>query len=111
MNRSNPYEIVKCRHVTEKSFTLERLKDSESNPSLKRCQTAKYVFLVHPQATKQLIKQAVEEIYKEKKVKVIAVNTITRKPKPRRVRGRLGKTSGLKKAIVTLEKGDSLDEV
>jgi len=41
---------------------------------------------------------------------VTAVNTINVKPKPRRVRGRLGKTSAFKKAVVTLASGGTLDE-
>jgi len=53
---------------------------------------------------------ALEKIYEEKKIKVLSVNTISVHPKIKRVRGRLGKTNHLKKAIVTLEAGDSLDD-
>ncbi|MGE3715208.1 MAG: 50S ribosomal protein L23 [Simkaniaceae bacterium] len=38
------------------------------------------------------------------------VNTINVKPKKRRVRGYKGFRSGFKKAIVTLESGDSIDD-
>lgn len=68
------------------------------------------MFLVDPKANKIEIAQAIEEIYSEKKIKVVAVNTIRVKPKQRRVRGNVGYTSGFKKAIVTLEEGDSLDD-
>ena len=76
-----------------------------------RCESPKYVFVVDRTANKHEIALALEEIYKTKQVKVVAVNTINVKPKARRVRGRLGKTSGFKKAIVTFEKGDELDNV
>ena len=46
-----------------------------------------------------------------KNVKVVAVNTINVKAKARRVRGRPGFKNAFKKAIVTFEKGDSLDNV
>lgn len=107
--KKDPYQVVKHQHVTEKSVMLEGLKDAKSNPSLARCESPKYVFIVDPSANKQEIKWAVEEIYRDKKVKVVDVNTINVKAKQRRVRGRLGMKKSFKKAIVTLEKGDSLD--
>ena len=67
--------------------------------------------LCAPTATKREIAWAVEEIYKEQQMRVIAVNTIRVKPKTRRVRGRFGKTPGFKKAIVTLDPKDRLDNV
>lgn len=105
----DPYHIIKRRHVTEKSTVLESLKDAANNPSIARCESPKYVFIVDKRANKQEIAQALEEIYKKDDIKVAAVNTINMKPKPRRVRGRKGKTAAFKKAVVTLEKGDSLD--
>jgi len=108
----DPYQIIKSRYVTEKSVVLESLHTATSNKSLSRCDTPKYVFLVDPRANKTMIAQAVEEIYSERKVKVLAVNTINVKPKPKRKgRGRPGKTAAFKKAVVTLEAGDSLDAV
>lgn len=107
--KKDPYQIIKHQHVTEKSQMLEGLKSATSNPSLARCESPKYVFIVDPTANKQEIASALEEIYSEKKIKVVAVNTINVKAKQRRVRGRLGMTKSFKKAIVTLEKGDSLD--
>ena len=65
---------------------------------------------MYPKANKKEIAWAVETIYKDKKIKVIAVNTTLTKPKPKRLRGKIGKTSFKKKAIVTLKPGDELDE-
>lgn len=107
--KRNPYEIIKHQHVTEKSAMLEGLKDAKSNRSLAKCESPKYVFIVDPSANKSEIAAAVEEIYSDRKVKVVNVNTINVKGKTRRVRGRLGIRKSFKKAIVTLENGDSLD--
>jgi large subunit ribosomal protein L23 len=111
MAEKKPYQIVKYQHVTEKALMLQELKNAKSNPSVARCESPKYVFIVDPRANKQQIADAIEEIYKDKQIKVVAVNTINIKGKPRRVRGRIGKRAAVKKAIVTLEKGDSLDNV
>lgn len=107
----NPYEIIKHQHVTEKAMMLSRLKDAESNPSIRRFKLPKYVFIVDRNATKQDIAEALEEIYKEKHIKVTSVNTIHVKGKRVRFRGRPGTKASFKKAIVTLEEGDSLDNV
>lgn len=107
--KKNPYDVVKHQHVTEKTLMLESLKNANSNPCLAKCESPKYVFIVDPSANKNEIAAAVEEIYRDKKVKVVSVNTINVKGKNRRVRGRLGTKKSFKKAIVTLEKGDSLD--
>ena len=111
MTKKDPYHIVKSMHVTEKSMMLQELKNADSNPSVSRCNLPKYVFAVDKKANKAEIADAIEEIYKDKGVKVVSVNTVTLKPKKRRVRGRVGFRAGLKKAIVTLEKGDSLDNI
>ena len=104
------YQVIKYRRVSEKARMLESLSTLESNPSIKKCKKQKYVFVVDKNANKAEIAEAVLEIYAEKNVKVLSVNTILMKPKPRRVRGRLGKTDYYKKAIVTLEAGDIIDE-
>jgi large subunit ribosomal protein L23 len=106
----NTYEIIKHRRVTEKSRVLESLQYRESNPSLRRCKSPKAVFEVDIRANKTQIKEAIEQIYAEKKVKVVSVNTITIRPKPKKVRGRPGVTSWLKKAVVTFRPGDAIDE-
>lgn len=111
MTQKNPYQVIKHQHVTEKAVMLQQLKDSDSSSCLRRCEAPKYVFIVDPTATKTEIAGAVEEIYKDKNVKVVAVNTISVKGKPRRMRGYRGKRSGFKKAVVTLAKGDTLDDL
>lgn len=108
----NPYDVIKSRYVTEKSTVLEQLQDNESNRCVARCKSPKYVFSVDIKAGKQDIKDAILQIYKEQKIKVVAVNTLILKPKPkRRGRGRPGSTAKIKKAIVTLEEGDRIDNV
>lgn len=108
-NRS-PYEIIKHRHITEKSVMLQNLQNAASNPCVARCESPKYVFIVDPRANKNEIANAVEEIYREKNVKVVSVNTINVKSKPtRRGRFRYGRKPAFKKAIVTLEPNDKLD--
>jgi len=111
MAEKNLYQVIKHQHVTEKSMMLQRLKTAESNPSLKACESPKYVFIVERTANKHDIARALEEIYKNEGIKVVAVNTINVKPKARRVRGRPGYKNAFKKAIVTLRPGDSLDNV
>lgn len=104
----NPYQIIKHRYVTEKSCMLEGLKNSESNPSVRKCKSPKYVFVVDPLANKSEIAWAIEQIYSEDNVKVLAVNTMVVKPKKRRKRNHIGMTVGFKKAIVTLMPNDEL---
>ena len=64
------------------------------------------IFTVARSATKGEIKAAVEALFK---VKVTAVNTLVRKGKTKRFRGILGKQSDQKRAIVTLQEGQSID--
>lgn len=111
MKNQDPYQIIKHQLVTEKSAMLGELKNAQSNPSLAKFELPKYVFVVDRDANKHQIAQALEVIYKEKNIKVKDVNTINVKAKARRVRGRSGKKAAFKKAIVTLEKGDSLENV
>lgn len=111
MAEKSPYQIIKHKHVTEKSMMLQRLKTAESNPSLKKCRSPKYVFVVDRSANKREIARAVEEIYKKEGIEVVEVNTINVKAKPRRVRGRAGFKNAFKKAIVTLRPDDHLDNV
>lgn len=105
----NPYEIIKHQYMTEKSIVLQSLKNAESNASLKRCKSPKYVFIVDRTANKHEIALALEEIYRDQGIQVVSVNTINVKPKARRVRGRAGFKRSFKKAIVTLRPNDSLD--
>ena len=110
MKKRTPYDIIKSRYITEKSAMLGQLQHANNNRSLARCANPKYAFIVDNKANKTEISSAIEHIYAEKKIKVASVNTINRKPKKRRVRGRQGFRPGFKKAIVTLQKGDSIDE-
>jgi large subunit ribosomal protein L23 len=64
------------------------------------------VFRVRLEATKEEVATAVEELFK---VKVTKVNTLIQKGKTKRFRGRPGCRSDVKKAIVTLEEGQSID--
>jgi large subunit ribosomal protein L23 len=81
--------------------------NATSNKSLAKCKQAQYVFVVDRDANKYMIKKAFEELYKN--VHVTSVNTIQCKGKEKRVRGRLGKTSSWKKAIITLREGETID--
>ncbi|MCK5934741.1 LSU ribosomal protein L23P [Fulvimarina manganoxydans] len=86
------YDVITSPVITEKSTLL-----SESN---------QVVFNVPKTATKPEIKAAVEALFD---VKVTAVNTLVRKGKVKRFRGRIGHQSDKKKAIVTLAEGQSID--
>ncbi len=110
MQKKSPFDIILSRHVTEKANMLGQLQTNTSNPSVKKCNSPKYVFIVDKRAKKQEIKQALEEIYSDRSIKVVSVNTITAKPKACRLRGRSGMKPGFKKAIVTLEAGDTIEE-
>ncbi len=67
----------------------------------------KYAFEVHRQANKVQIKDAVEKGFD---VKVVHVNVMNVKGKPKRVRGnRIKHAPDWKKAVVTLAAGDKLE--
>lgn len=66
----------------------------------------KYCFEVHPKATKPHVATAVEEIFK---VRVIGVNTMNVKPKPKRRGAQRGSTKRWKKAVVELAPGDRIE--
>ena len=72
--------------------------------------SGRYGFIVNPRANKIQIKKAVEELYS---VVVVDVNTMNYhgKKKTRGTRGGFtsGRTPSLKKAIVTLKSGDTID--
>jgi len=86
------YDIVLAPHITEKSTML-----SESNA---------VVFRVAPRASKPEIKAAIEALFN---VKVTNVNTIVSKGKTKRWKGKPYQRSDVKKAIVTLAEGQSID--
>jgi large subunit ribosomal protein L23 len=86
------YDIVLAPHITEKSTML-----SEANA---------VVFKVAPGASKPEIKAAVEALFN---VKVTGVNTMVTKGKTKRWKGTPYQRSDMKKAIVTLAEGQSID--
>ena len=86
------FDVIVAPHITEKS-TLA----SEHNA---------FVFKVATKATKPQIKAAVEAIYG---TTVVSVNTLTQKGKTKRWKGRPYKRSDVKKAIVRLAEGQSID--
>ena len=86
------YDVIVAPHITEKSTLV-----SEANA---------VVFKVANDATKPQIKAAVEAIFG---VGVTAVNTIVQKGKTKRWKGKPYTRSDIKKAIVTLKDGDSID--
>jgi large subunit ribosomal protein L23 len=86
------YDVIVAPVITEKATLL-----SEQN---------KVVFKVAKTATKPQIKMAVEKLFD---VKVTAVNTLVRKGKEKRFRGLIGRQADVKKAIVTLAEGQTID--
>ena len=92
MNKLAMYDVILAPVVTEKSTRV-----SEHN---------QIVFKVRKEATKPEIKAAVEGLFN---VKVTAVNTLLQKGKMKRFKGRVGFRSDVKKAIVTLAEGQSID--
>ena len=66
----------------------------------------KYQFRVARDANKIQIKQAVEDVYN---VKVVKVNTIKMHGKWKRLRYQAGKTPDWKKAVITLKEGDKIE--
>jgi large subunit ribosomal protein L23 len=86
------YDVIVSPVITEKATAA-----SDYN---------KVVFNVRKDATKPQIKSAVEKLFD---VKVASVNTLVRKGKSKRFKGNLGHQSDVKKAIVTLVEGQSID--
>ena len=92
LSKERMYQTILSPIVTEKATAL-----SERN---------QVVFRVPLEATKPEIKAAVEGLFD---VKVLAVNTLVVKGKTKRFRGREGKRSDWKKAMVRLAEGQSID--
>lgn len=65
-----------------------------------------YTFLVDPRANKTEIKEAIQKIWN---VRVLSVNTLSRKGKVKRRRFTQGKRADQKRAIVVLAEGDSIE--
>jgi large subunit ribosomal protein L23 len=90
--QKNPRDILIKPVVSEKSYSLMDL--------------GKYTFEVDPRSNKTEIKIAVERVFG---VKVASVNTLNRQGKTRRTRYGLGKRKDVKRAIVTLVAGETID--
>ncbi len=92
VSKERMYDIIRAPVITEKA-TL----GSEHR---------QVTFKVPLDAAKPEIKAAVEGVFG---VKVTAVNTLIVKGKIKRVRGRVGRRSDVKKAMVTLAEGNTID--
>lgn len=92
MSDARHYDVIVSPVITEKSTMA-----SDAN---------QVVFNVARNATKPEIKKAVEALFG---VKVKAVNTLLRKGKVKRFRGIIGKQNDVKKAVVTLDEGQTID--
>lgn len=105
-----PYDIVQSLYITEKAKTLEELSSkAKTKKGATEFSCVKYVFKVHPKVNKIEIAEAIEAIYKDENVKVVKVNTLTLKPKPKKLgKGRSGSTKSIKKAIVTLSSSKAI---
>jgi large subunit ribosomal protein L23 len=90
--REQLYDVIRRPLITEKSTMA-----SEDNAVM---------FEVALDASKPLIKEAIETLFN---VKVRKVNTILQKGKRKMFRGRPGRRSNFKKAVVTLEEGNMID--
>lgn len=92
LSREAMYQIIRSPLITEKATALS--------------EKGQVVFRVAPDATKPEIKAAVEGLFG---VTVLAVNTLVQKGKTKRVKGRPGRRSDVKKAFVRLAAGQSID--
>lgn len=90
--KSDPRDVILAPVVSEKSYAL-----LDQNA---------YTFIVHPEANKTEIRQAVEKIWD---VKVLSVNTVNRKGKSKRFRYTVGKRPDTKRAVVKLAEGDKIE--
>lgn len=87
------HDIILAPVVSEKSYDLIEFQN-------------KYTFEVDPRATKQEIRDAVEKVFD---VRVLRVNTMNRQGKRKRYGYKMGKRKDVKRAVVQLAIGDSID--
>ncbi len=94
MSTTDPrhYDVILSPVITEKATTAS--------------EHGKVVFKVALKATKPQIKEAVERLFD---VKVKSVNTLHRRGKWKVFKGRVGRTSDTKRAVVTLQEGQTID--
>jgi large subunit ribosomal protein L23 len=90
--QADAFDVLVAPVITEKSTMAS--------------ENSQVVFKVKPGATKAEIKNAVEKLFE---VKVEAVNTLNRKGKNKVFRGRRGRQSDVKIAVVTLKDGERID--
>lgn len=90
---NNYRDVIKAPIITEKSADLQQKNNAVT-------------FIVDVKANKTQIKQAVENVFN---VKVESVNVVNVKPKKKRVGRYVGKTNRVKKAIVKLKEGSSIE--
>jgi len=94
MTTSDPrhYDVILSPVITEKATNASEY--------------SKVIFKVAMDATKPQIKEAVEKLFD---VKVKSVNTLRRRGKWKLFKGRVGRTSDTKRAVVTLQEGQTID--
>ncbi|MDZ4810987.1 MAG: 50S ribosomal protein L23 [Pseudomonadota bacterium] len=95
MSNERLYQVLRAPIVSEKTSRIQE-------------QSNQFVFEVASTATKLDVKRAVEELFK---VNVTAVNVVNVKGKTKAFRGRLGVRGALRKAYISLQKGQSIDVV
>ena len=88
----HPNEILLAPVVSEKSYG--------------QIHANKYTFKVHQDAHRTQLRQAVEELFG---VKVLRVNVAKVQAKPKRRGMSKGKRPGWKKAVVQLQEGDTIE--
>ncbi len=98
------YNIIRRPLVTEKGTHQSQFSFGATRSMPAR--GGAYAFEVHPDASKPMIRQAIEKLYN---VKVSSVRTSTRQGKSRRVRFKTGQTKDWKKAVVVLREGYHID--
>ena len=112
----SPYEIILKPYITEKSAQMSY---GDPNAKDEASLVRKYTFLVALNANKLEIKSAIEAIYnagkkkKDEMIEVTDVHTMTMHGKTKRVRSKFnvsGRRSHRKKAIVTLARGQMLED-
>lgn len=92
----SPDTIIKEYRVTEKATELI------SNQN-------QYTFEVYPDANRRQVAAAVERLFGVKVARVNIMNKAGKTRRSRTVRGQTGTTAAMKKAIVTLHKGESIE--
>ena len=84
------------------SILIEPVLSEKSNQMR---ESGQYIFKVDPRADKEMIMEAVRRIFKVHPMSCRVMNVAS---KPKRLRGRAGQTAGWKKAIVMLQKGETI---